>query len=219
MCRCYVSPDGTSIEREFMIAQGLGQRAANFNTTPSQSVPAIRASRGASEALLMIWGSGGKHGSFNVPIEGLATNAASRAPWKEGRRCIVPAMGFYEWHVDPGGSKQPYYIHLEDQDVFGFAGLWSRSRTGANTVTEFCSLITLPANSLMAEVDNARGRVPAILKGEQRHQWLFGAAEAAASALSAYADERMVAYAVSTRVDSPRNNDESLLEPLQTDVD
>jgi hypothetical protein len=29
----------------------------------------------------------------------------------------------------------------------------------------------------------------------------------------------MIAYAVSSRVDSPRNNDETLLEPLQTDVD
>jgi putative SOS response-associated peptidase YedK len=207
------------MEREFMLAQGVGQHAANFNTTPSQPVPAIRASRGASEALLMIWGSHGQLGGFNVPIEGLATNAASRASWKEGRRCIVPALGFYEWHVDPGGSKQPYYIHLEDQDVFGFAGLWSRSRTGANTVTEFCRLITLPANNLMAEIDNAKGRMPAILKREQRHQWLFAAAETAAAALFAYADERMAAYAVSTRVDSPRNNDESLLEPLQTDVD
>ena len=202
-----------------MIAQGFAQHAANFNTTPSQPVPVVRASRGASEALLMIWGSLGQHRGFNVPIEGLATNAASRAPWKGGRRCIVPALGFYEWHVNPGGSKQPYYIHLEDQDVFGFAGLWSRSRTGANTVTESCSLITLPANNLMAQVDNAKGRMPAILKREQRHQWLFAAAEAAAAALSAYADERMVAYAVSSRIDSPRNNDESLLEPLQTDVD
>jgi putative SOS response-associated peptidase YedK len=207
------------MEREFMTAQGFGQHAANFNTTPSQPVPAIRASSGASEALQLIWGSLGQHGGFNVPIEGLATSAASRAPWKEGRRCIVPALGFYEWHVNPGGSKQPYYIHLEDQDVFGFAGLWSQSRTGANTVTEFCSLITLPANNLMAEVDNAKGRMPAILKREQRHQWLFAPAEAAAAALFAYADERMVAYAVSARVDSPRNNDESLLQPLQTDVD
>jgi putative SOS response-associated peptidase YedK len=209
------------MEREFTIAQGFGQPAANFNTTPAQPVPVIRAARGASEALLMIWGFGGKHGSFNIPIEGLATNAASREPWKEGRRCIVPALGFYEWHVNPDGSKQPYYIHLEDQDVFGFAGLWSPSGTGANTVTvtEFCTLITLPANDLMAEVDNTKGRMPAILKREQRHQWLYGATEAAAAALSAYADERMVAYAVSNRVDSPRNNDESLLEPLQTDVD
>jgi putative SOS response-associated peptidase YedK len=219
MCRCYVSPDGASMEREFNIARGRVQYAANFNTTPSQRVPAIRASRDASEALLMIWGLAGKHGSFNVPVEGLASSAISADPWKEGRRCIVPALGFYEWHVNPDGSKQPYYIHLEDQDVFGFAGLWSLTRTDANAVTEWCSLLTLPANPLMAEVDNANGRMPAILRREQRARWLSGVPEAAGAALSAYADERMVAYAVSSRIDSPLNNDESLVEPLETDVD
>jgi putative SOS response-associated peptidase YedK len=167
----------------------------------------------------MIWGLAGKHGSFNVPVEGLASSAISADPWKEGRRCIVPALGFYEWHVNPDGSKQPYYIHLEDQDVFGFAGLWSLTRTDANAVTEWCSLLTLPANPLMAEVDNANGRMPAILRREQRARWLSGVPEAAGAALSAYADERMVAYAVSSRIDSPLNNDESLVEPLETDVD
>ncbi len=38
-------------------------------------------------------------------------------------------------------------------------------------------------------------------------------------ALAAYASERLIAYATSSRVDAPQNNDETLLEPLQTDVD
>jgi putative SOS response-associated peptidase YedK len=38
-------------------------------------------------------------------------------------------------------------------------------------------------------------------------------------ALAAYAGERLLAYAVSDRINSPRNNDETLLEPLETDVD
>jgi putative SOS response-associated peptidase YedK len=61
--------------------------------------------------------------------------------------------------------------------------------------------------------------MPAILRREQRGLWLFGAEESAATALAAYANERMIAYATSSRVDAPQNNDESLLEPLQTDVD
>jgi putative SOS response-associated peptidase YedK len=43
---------------------------------------------------------------------------------------------FYEWHVNPDHGKQPFYIHVDDQDVLGFAGLWARSRTDANTVTQ-----------------------------------------------------------------------------------
>jgi putative SOS response-associated peptidase YedK len=217
MCRRYVSPDAASIEREYKLPRRSGwQFPENFNTAPTQSVPAVRGIDGNCEAVLLRWGFGN---AFNAPVETLATGARYRAAWKHGRRCIIPALGFYEWHVDPDGSKQPFYVHVDDQDVFGFAGLWERSRTTANAVTEWCTIVTMPANPLMAEIDNSEARMPAILRREQRELWLFGAVEAAAAALAAYAHERMIAYAVSSRVDSPRNNDETLLEPLQTDVD
>ena len=218
MCRCYVSPAAASIEHDFGLA-GTGQRfAANFNTTPSQIVPVIRVQEGRTEMVPMRWGFAGR-GSFNARVETLATGTAFRAPWKRGWRCIVPALGFYEWHVNPDASKQPYYIHPDDQDVFGFAGLWAPCRADANGVTESCSIITLPANPLMAKIHNAGARMPAMLTRGQRNLWLTGSTESAGMTLSAYADERLLAYAVSDRINSPRNNDESLLEPLETDVD
>jgi putative SOS response-associated peptidase YedK len=61
--------------------------------------------------------------------------------------------------------------------------------------------------------------MPAILPRELREAWLSGSPEAAAAALAPYPAERMVAYEVSPRVNSPRNNDEKLLEPLHVDVD
>jgi putative SOS response-associated peptidase YedK len=218
MCRCYVSPDNSSIEREFEPVGPQWKFAANFNTAPGQPVPVIRVIDGIREGVLLRWGVG-KQDRFNTGVETIASAADSRRPWKRGHRCIIPALGFYEWHVNPDGGKQPYYIHVDDQDVLGFAGLWVRSRADANSVTECCTLITLPANSLMAEIDNAKARMPAILKREQRDSWLMGTAEAAGAALSAYDGARMLAYAVSDRIDSPGNNDETLLEPLETDVD
>jgi putative SOS response-associated peptidase YedK len=218
MCRRYVSPDAASIEREFKLPRTRWQFTENFNTSPAQTVPAVRGAKGKSEGVLLRWGFG-KSGAFNARIEALATGAGYGAPWKHGRRCIIPALGFYQWHVAPDGSKQPFYVHVDDQDVFGFAGLWERSSTDANAVTEWCTIITLPANPLMAEIDNAETRMPAILRREQRELWLFGAVDAAGAALAAYANERMIAYAVSRRVDAPGNNDETLLEPLETDVD
>jgi putative SOS response-associated peptidase YedK len=168
--------------------------------------------------MMMRWGLAGE-ASFNAPVESLASGADSREPWKRGQRCIVPAMGFYEWHVNPDASKQPYYIHPDDQDVFGFAGLWARSRVDANTVTECCSIITLPANTVISEIHNSGLRMPAMLIREQRELWLFGPVDLAGMAVAAYADDRLLAYAVSDRINSPDNNDESLLEPLETDVD
>ncbi|MGO9931772.1 MAG: SOS response-associated peptidase [Steroidobacteraceae bacterium] len=218
MCRRFVSPDAASIEREFNLQRTGWQFPANFNAAPLQAVPAVRASSGKSEGVLLRWGLG-KSGAFNAPIESLATGAGCRASWKQGRRCIIPALGFYEWHVDPHRIRRPFYVHVDDQDVFGFAGLWERTRMNANAVTESCTIITMAANPVMSEIDNIKARMPAILRRGQRDLWLFGAVEAAGAALAAYANERTIAYAVGSRVDSPRNNDETLLEPLQTDVD
>jgi putative SOS response-associated peptidase YedK len=106
MCRCYVSPDAATIEREFGLGRTGWEFAANFNTTPAHWVPAIRADNGRTEAVMMRWGLAGR-GSFNAPVETLASGADFRESWKRGRRCIVPALGFYEWHVNPDASEQP----------------------------------------------------------------------------------------------------------------
>jgi putative SOS response-associated peptidase YedK len=218
MCRCYVSPDGATIEREFELVSTGWKFAVNFNTTPAQVIPVIHAHHGTSQGVMMRWGFATR-GSFNAPVETLASSADSGESWKRGRRCIIPALGFYEWHVNPDASEQPYYIHPDDQDVFGFAGLWARSSADANTVTECCSIITLPANPLISEIHNSGRRMPALLTQEQRELWLFGAVDSAGTALAAYAAERLQAYAVSDRINSPRSNDETLVEPLETDVD
>ena len=218
MCRCYVTPAAASLTREFSLVETGWQFPANFNTVPAAAVPAIRGQEGRIAGVLQRWGLG-KNRTFNVRIEKLATSPISRAPWNHGRRCIIPALGFYEWHVNPDGTKQPYYIHADSQDVFGFAGLWERSRADANAVTESCVMITVPANALMAEIHNSKTRMPAILTREQHDLWLFADPPAAGAALAAYPEERMIAYPVSTRVDSPHNTDETLLEPLETDVD
>jgi putative SOS response-associated peptidase YedK len=218
MCRCYVSPDASSLEREFGLVRTGWIFAANFNTTPEQTVPVIRANDGKTQSIMMRWGLAAR-ASFNAPVERLASSAEFREPWNRGRRCIVPALGFYEWHVNPDASEQPYYIHPDDQDVFGFAGLWTRSSVDANTVTECCSIITLPASALISEIHNCGPRMPAILTREQRELWLFGAVDFAGTALAPYADERLLAYAVSDRINSPHSSGEILVEPLETDVD
>jgi putative SOS response-associated peptidase YedK len=218
-----VIPAASSIEREFALARTGWDFAANFNTTPGQMVAVVRANNGKTEGVTMRWGRAGRSG-FNAAVESLASGADFRESWKRGGRCIVPALGFYEWHVNPDASEQPYYIHPADQDVFGFAGILARSRTDANSVTEYCSIVTLPANPLIAEIHNRGGsmpgaRMPALLTREQRELWLFGAVESAGMALAAYPGERLTAYPVSDRINSPHNNGESLVEPLETDVD
>jgi putative SOS response-associated peptidase YedK len=78
-----------------------------------------------------------------------------------------------------------------------------------------CTLITVPANRLLAEVHNEKQRMPAILAPNDYAVWLAGSPEDAQPLLRPYPDELMTAWKVSRRVNSVKlPNDASLIEPL-----
>jgi putative SOS response-associated peptidase YedK len=114
-------------------------------------------------------------------------------------------------------KKNPYPIKLADQEIFGFAAIWDRSFKEDGTAVESCALITLEGNELMKHVHNTGAnpfRMPALLAREYREAWLTGTAEQAKAALRQYPQDCMVTYQVSTRVNSPKNNDASLIEAV-----
>jgi putative SOS response-associated peptidase YedK len=150
-------------------------------------------------------------------IETVETAASYRGPWRRGQRCLQLASGFYEWHLDSSGRKAPYLITIADQELFALAGLWDRSVRPDGSAVDSCVHITMPANELMAHVHNTGNnphRMPAILRREDQEVWLNGTADEARSVLTAYPADLMIAYEVNTRVNSVRNNDERLTEPL-----
>ncbi len=222
MCGRYILREVAAAEREFGLARVSWSFAPNYNIAPTLSVPVIRAVRGEREGVMMRWGlipyvakgEPPKYSTFNATVERLATGEYWRGPWMRGQRCILPATGFYEWHVEPDGRKQPFVIELTDQPVFGLAGLWDRSIRSGGEVIESCTIITLPASPLMAEIHNAKRRMPAMLAGNDREAWLEGSAEQARATLRQYPDDLLHAYPVSTRVNSSKYNDEQLLEPI-----
>jgi putative SOS response-associated peptidase YedK len=145
--------------------------------------------------------------------------ASYRGPWSRGQRCLVAARGFYEWQTQADGrTRVPYYIHLNDQEIFAFAGLWDSSRTAQGNWIESCVHITMPANRLLSEIHNTQHRMPAVLAKEDREAWLSGSAEEAWAALKPYPDEHMVAWPVSTRVNKPANDDPGLIAPASGDA-
>lgn len=158
-----------------------------------------------------------KYSTINATVEKLEAGPAWRGPWKRGQRAIQIASGFYEWHLSETGVKQPYFIHLAGEEIFGFASLWDRSVAEDGAAVESCAIITLPANELMCHIHNAGahpGRMPAILAPDQFDCWLDGGAEAARAALNPYPANGMEAYRVIPRVNSPRNNRPELISPV-----
>jgi putative SOS response-associated peptidase YedK len=225
MCGRYVSPDDASIEREFTLVRTEWHFPPSYNVAPTQNVPVVRADKAGEYTgsrlhwgLIPFWAKGvqPKYSTINATIEKLTEAATWRGPWTRGQRCIMPALGFYEWQVKADGkSKQSYYITMNDQDVFGFAGLWDRSTRADGVVVESCTIVTMPANQLMTEIHNVKHRMPAILAKEDRDTWLTAGPEEAFKVIKQYPDTHMVATPVSTRVNTPKNNDAELIEPIK----
>ena len=223
MCGRYVTPDGAAIEREFNLVHREWQFSASFNVAPTHNVPIIRTVEGKPHGALLRWGlipyftrgAPPKYSTINARVETVKTAASYRGPWSRGQRCLVVAQGFYEWQVQADGkTKIPFYIHTNDQPIFAFAGLWDASRTSNGTYIESVTHITLPANSLVGEIHNAKLRMPAILEKADREAWLTGTPDEAWEILVPYPDDLMVAWPVSTRVNAPKNNDSKLIEPV-----
>jgi len=221
MCGRYVTPEIAEAERNLMVHWLEYERS--YNVAPTDRVPVVRWVDGARQALRMRWGlvpffARGvppKYSTINAAIENVRTAPSWRSPWSRGQRCLMVASGFFEWHVLAGGGKRPYYITCADQPVFTFAGLWDRSVAADGTEMLSCAIITMPPNALMAEIHNAKQRMPAILAAEDRDAWLQRAPEEAWTALKQYPAETMVAHPVSPRVNTPKNNDAELLQPTK----
>jgi len=226
VCGRYILAQQAKFERELRLGRIHWEFTARYNVAPSQSVPVVRMTDGACEGVMMRWGlipffAHGvppKYSTINATIEKLQSAPVWRGPWTRSQRCIQVAAGFYEWHLEADGRKQPYFIHLTDHDVFGFAGLWDRSAAADGTVIDSCALVTLPANELLRGIHNTGshpGRMPAILAPADFSLWLEGSAPQAQAALHAFPARRMAAYRVSTRVNNPRNDGPELIEPAR----
>ncbi len=226
MCGRYIIRQLVEAERYFELQRATWTFSASYNVAPTDRVPIVRTVKGEREGVSVRWGlipyfahgEPGRFSTINARIETLETAASYRGPWQRGQRCLQIASGFYEWHLDERGRKVPYLIQLADQPFFAFASLWDRSRKPDGTWVESCVLITLPGNDLMRQVHNTGAnpyRMPALLARADWDAWLTGTAAQAAAVLRPYPDDRMAAHEVSPRVNTPKNNDESLTEPVQ----
>ena len=226
MCGRYILAQQAKLERAMRLGRIRWEFTVRYNIAPSQPVPVVRAIDGVREGLMMRWGlipffNRGvppKNSTINATVEKLETAPAWRGPWRRGQRCIQVAGGFYEWHLTEAGRKQPYFIRLTDQEVFGFASLWDRSIAEDGAAIDSCTIITLPGNELMRTVHNAGtrpGRMPAILAADDIGAWLEGTPQEAHAALKPYPSELMVAHPVGLRVNSPANDGPELIAPIR----
>jgi putative SOS response-associated peptidase YedK len=158
--------------------------------------------------------------TFNAKAETVDTLASFRAPWREGKRCLVVTSGFYEWKKGRTNPKlkQPYAIARKSSPLTVMAGLWEVWRGPNGESLRSCTVITTEANALMAPLHS---RMPVILAEADWPTWL-GENPASPPDIKAllrpYPADDMQAWPVSQRVGNVRNNDPELLEAVEVDA-
>lgn len=131
------------------------------------------------------------------------------------RHCLVPATGFFEWqHLNK--KTYPYFIHLKDEEIFSFAGIWDEwTDKQSGEVKQTFSILTTDANPLMARIHNSKQRMPVILTKEAEQEWLHkGFDETTINSFAIPFDEnKMVAYTISRRVSEKDSDTPDILKP------
>jgi putative SOS response-associated peptidase YedK len=220
-----VIPDRADAESELSVAHPWWRFSLRFNVAVSQSVPVARMHERESEGVMMRWGlvppsakgDLARSGRALIPSDALLSSEDFRTAWLEGQRGIVPLAGFYVWQRTQAGHRQPYYVRLVNRLVFGVAVLWERSVTDDDHVIETCGLVTVPANPLLAEIDNATGQMPAILRREDYENWLRSSVGEARGLLVTYPQTRMVSHPVAPHVNHLEFDGPRLIQPVPED--
>jgi putative SOS response-associated peptidase YedK len=165
--------------------------------------------------LIPCWAKDKSMGSrmINARSETLMQKPSFRGPLKRSR-CIIPAMGFYEWD-SVHKTRNPYFIRLKSGKPFAFAGLWDcwkDQETGNTTLSS--TIITTEANPLVARIHD---RMPVILVPDQFKLWLSPQQEQEGTllhCLKPYPEEEMEAFGISKLVNDPRNDSPDLIKLL-----
>ncbi|MBL6950362.1 MAG: SOS response-associated peptidase [Bacteroidales bacterium] len=146
---------------------------------------------------------------INAKAETIDERPAYRNAFKK-RRCLVPADGFYEWKKN--GNKIPYWIILKNGDPFAMAGIWEKWVSSDGEIIHSFSIITTEPNELMAPIHD---RMPVILLPETEKMWLDDTNEEVLKGLlKPYPADLMRAFPISTLVNSPKNDSQSIIKPI-----
>jgi putative SOS response-associated peptidase YedK len=216
----------------------------HYNIAPTQRAPIVVQSRDgrrhlglARFGLVPRWAEDLKIGAqlLNARAETVASKPAFREAFAR-RRCLVVADGFYEWRLE-GGVKVPTWFHLPDRRLIAFAGLWDtwvepsrreslravrahRADEGlasdvaaGDRVTSF-AILTRDAEGPVQAVHD---RMPVVLRPQDYASWLDRGVVDAALARRVLEHDRgaeLEGHVVSRRVNSVRNDDPTLIEPV-----
>ena len=159
-------PSGVTIPA----AETLRSLAETRIVRPTLSAPVILPDGGLAE---MSWGFRRKFNGANGTVSRTVVNSREdkldTAMWREAfreRRCLIPAIAFYEWVKGAHGQSVPLRFTAEDEGWLMIAGIWEDGESGPC----FSMLTTEPS----AAVRKVHDRMPAVLAAERIDPYLDG---------------------------------------------
>lgn len=221
----------------FEARDALGQDEAlarpRYNIRPTERILAVALDEGERALSAFRWGFLPRWAKslrdgpplINARSETIAAKPAFKTSFA-GRRCLVPADGFYEWTTEGTGPKgrplkQPHWIRPSHGEPLVFAGVWRVWRGADGEEIPSLAIVTTAANTAMAALHE---RLPLRLAPEDFAVWLGEEADcdAAAALMRPPAETYFAHHPVSPRIgkggrDAP--DDPALIEPFVPDRD
>lgn len=224
MCgRVIQTSNPEAIRRLFEAIAPAPNAPPRYNGAPSQKLMVIRRNPETGERTLELlqWGliphwvkeANGGRKPINAREDTITKLPMFKSAYAK-RRCLLPIDGFYEWRAIKGQkAKQPYALAMKDRSVFAVAGIWENWKSPSGEDVRTFAVITCEANEMVAEIHD---RMPVIIAKEDYERWLSSEPNPS-DLLRPYPAELMTMWPVSTRVNSPRNEDISLTEEVSSD--
>ena len=224
MCGRFSLTDIDSIFSRFgvIISKDINKKITpHYNIAPTQKIPVIYKDKNQENiiefmrwGLVPYWAKDPKIGykMINARAETL-TQKPSFKHLLKSKRCLVPSSGFYEWkRIDK--RKVPYYIGIKNSRIFSFAGLYDNWKDSVGNELKTFTIITTNSNNTLKPIHN---RMPVILEREFEEDWLDVKThdfDSLKQMLKPYPDDNMIAYAVSTEVNNPSNDNPELIRKV-----
>lgn len=222
MCGRYALWGINLLGQRFLIIDPMLGYRSHFNIAPTTENPVIVAGDDGNHIRMMSWGLlphwAMDPTTASKPINARAESLLDKPAFRDllpHNRCIVPANGFYEWKKSHG-RKEPYFIHIRDQNLFGFAGLYDTWRNPDGRVTFSYTIVTTEPNDVVRPLHD---RMPVILRTADEQRWIStGPLEKTdlAAILTPYPVEETFAYPVSNKVNSVVSDGKELVRTIGT---
>lgn len=148
-----------------------------------------------------------KYATFNARIESIESKPAFRHAWRHNQKCLIPALGYYEWQTEQG-AKQPYFVTSDDGQPLVFAGLWDECKFAGEPL-QSCTIITSESRGGLKNLHN---RMPVMLSVDTAKQWLNTSEDKTVLLDGCLTDFKV--SKVDKRVNNSREEGEELIQPI-----